>query len=70
MRRNTLFLLIILSLAVSTVGAQTTAEDFFNSGLKKFEAKNWDGAIADFTKVIEIVPNVPEFLLPRSSPSE
>ena len=34
-----------------------TAEEYFYAGLEKYYVQNYDGAVADFTKAIEINPN-------------
>jgi tetratricopeptide (TPR) repeat protein len=34
-----------------------TAEQYYNSGFDKFEAIDYNGAIADYTKAIELDPN-------------
>ena len=34
-----------------------TAVEFFNSGIYKIDLKDYNGAIADFTKAIELNPN-------------
>jgi tetratricopeptide (TPR) repeat protein len=47
--------MIVLSLAMSCSG-QTTAPDYFQSALKKEKQGDHDGAIADYTKSIELDP--------------
>ncbi len=39
-----------------TLVAQTTAEDFFTRGLKKKQAGDFAGAIADYTRAIQLKP--------------
>ena len=39
-----------------TVNANPLARQYFNQGVEKYEAGNSQGAIADFTKAIEINP--------------
>ena len=49
--------LIIFSLFITTLAYAKTAEDYFNSGVKKGESGDWVGAIKDFSKAIELNPN-------------
>ena len=51
--RNILFKLALL---ISFVSFGQTAEEYFNIGFDKAEAKDYYGAIADFTKAIELKP--------------
>ena len=39
--------------------ANPLATQYFNQGFEKYEAGNYQGAIADFTKAIEIKPQYP-----------
>ena len=41
----------------SAVSFGQTAEEYFNSGFEKAEAKDFYGAIADYNKTIELDPN-------------
>ena len=50
-------ILFTLALLVSFVSFGQTADEYFDSGYDKAEAKDYYGAIADFTKAIEINPN-------------
>ena len=52
--KNILFTLALL-ISFSSFG-QTSAQ-YFKSGFDKFEAKDYYGAIADYTKAIELNPN-------------
>ena len=51
-----------------TVNANPLARQYFNQGVEKYEAGNSQGAIADFTKAIEINPQYTICLL-YTSPS-
>ena len=50
-----LFLYAFLSFAISSYCQ--TAEDYFKSGLSKLQLEDRQGAIADFTKAIQLKPN-------------
>ena len=50
-----LFLYAFLSFAISSYCQ--TAEDYFKSGLSKLQLEDREGAIADFTKAIQLKPN-------------
>ena len=50
-------LLLTLALLISAVSFGQTAEEYFNSGFDKAEAKDYYGAISDFNKAIELKPN-------------
>ena len=50
-------ILFTLALLISFVSFGQTAKEYFNSGYDKAEAKDYYGAIADFTKAIELNPN-------------
>ena len=50
-------ILLTLTLLVSFVSFGQTAEEYFNSGYDKAEAKDFYGAISDYTKAIELDPN-------------
>lgn len=56
MRRSILFLLLVFVFAVSASFAQETADDFFNRAVDRQKDGDPDGAIADYTKVIELDP--------------
>jgi len=49
--------LIIFCLLITTLGYSQTAEEYFNSGLKKGKSGDWVGAIQDYNKAIELNPN-------------
>ena len=49
--------LIILLLFIPLVSFGQTAEEYYQSGYDKDEAGDYNGAIADYTKVIELNPN-------------
>ena len=51
--KNFLFLLSVL---LVTVSCGQTAEEYYNIGLDKFETGDHKGAIADYTKAIELAP--------------
>ncbi len=50
-------LLFTLALIVFFNSFGQTVEEYFNSGYDKAQVKDYYGAIADYTKVIEINPN-------------
>ncbi|MDA9290214.1 tetratricopeptide repeat protein [bacterium] len=50
-------ILFTLALLISFVSFGQTAEEYFDSGYDKAKAKDHYGAIADYTKAIEINPN-------------
>ncbi len=54
MRRFILILMTVLVLAVSTSFGQTTAVDYYESGIVRYKQKDYDGAIADFTLSIDL----------------
>lgn len=49
--------LLYLLLLTTSVSFCQTLEEYFNIGLEKAKAKDYDGAIADYTKAIELNPN-------------
>ena len=49
-------LLIVLILFFSYTTYSQTAEEYYNSGYEKYENKDYENAIADFTKAIKIDP--------------
>src|SRR5436190_20424478 len=60
------FSLVLISLSfLTTFGAQgqapTSAEEYTQRGIARFEKNDLDGAIADFTKVIELNGKSQEF---------
>lgn len=63
MRYFSLRLIILLLLAAGTVSAQepVSADEFSQRGISRFEKNDLNGAIADFTKVIELNGNQLEF---------
>ena len=50
-------ILFTLALLISFSSFGQTAEEYFSSGYDKAEAKDYYGAISDFTKAIELNPN-------------
>ena len=64
MRRVTLlFVFVLLAASCAFVRAQTppaSADDFFNSGLARQTKGDLDGAIADYSKAIELNPKIAE----------
>jgi tetratricopeptide (TPR) repeat protein len=50
-------ILFTLALLISFISFGQTADEYFDSGYDKAEAKDYYGAIADFTKAIELDPN-------------
>ena len=50
-------LLYTLALLISFSSFGQTAKEYFNSGYDKAEAKDYYGAISDYTKAIELDPN-------------
>ena len=49
--------LIIFCLFITTLAYAKTAEDYFNSGLDKYDKQDYKGAIEDYNKAIELNPN-------------
>src|SRR6185295_16995182 len=51
-------LMIVLSLCLATIAARaqnpTSADEFSQRGISRFEKNDFEGAVADFTKVIEL----------------
>ena len=58
-------LLITLALLISAVSFGQTAEEYFNSGSDKHNLKDYNGAISDYNKAIEINPNLADAYLNR-----
>jgi tetratricopeptide (TPR) repeat protein len=59
MRHFSLLILLILSLSATVAygqAAPSSAEDYFNRGTARYGKGDLDGAIADFTKAIELNP--------------
>ena len=50
-------ILFTLALLISFSSFGQTAQDFFNSGNDKADAKDYYGAISDYTESIELNPN-------------
>ena len=50
-------ILFTLALLISFSSFGQTAEEYFNSGYDKAQVKDYYGAIADYTKAIELNPN-------------
>ncbi|MDA0889486.1 MAG: tetratricopeptide repeat protein [Bacteroidetes bacterium] len=51
------YILFTLALLISFSSFGQTAEEYFNSGYDKDDLKDYSGAIADYTKAIELDPN-------------
>ena len=49
-------LLIIVLISLGLAATAQTAEEYYFRGLSKYNLEDYNGAIADFTKFIEIVP--------------
>ena len=49
--------LIIFCIFITTLAYAITAKDYYNSGVQKGESGDWNGAIGDFNKAIELAPN-------------
>ena len=57
--RPTFLILLALLFALTLPGCtfgQQTAEDFVDRGKVKYARSDWDGAIADYSKAIELNP--------------
>ena len=50
-------ILITLALLISAVSFGQTGEEYFDSGLSKYDLKDFYGAISDYNKAIELDPN-------------
>ena len=53
---KTILVFLIASASYATAYCQT-ADDYFNRGNSKYDLQDYRGAIADFTKAIELKPN-------------
>jgi tetratricopeptide (TPR) repeat protein len=51
---------LLTALIISSSGCNQKAEQYFNKGLEKGKQKDYLGAIADYTKAIEINPKYME----------
>ena len=60
-------ILFTLALLISFVSYGQTAKEYFDSGYDKTEAKDYYGAIADYTKAIEINPNYANAFINRGT---
>jgi Tfp pilus assembly protein PilF len=58
-------LCVCLTVSASAQTATLTAEDYFNRGQEFFKQLEPDGAIANYTKAIELNPNYTEAYLKR-----
>lgn len=56
---------VLFFTAVSAFGDQ--AEDYFRQADAKYRAGDWDGAIADFSKIIELKPEIEGVYIGRAS---
>ena len=63
-------ILFTLALLISFSSFGQTAEEYFNSGYDKAQVKDYYGAIADYTKAIEINPNYANAFLNRGISKE
>ena len=50
-------LLLIIIVFVTSLSYCQTAEEYFERGISKADLQDYQGAIADFSKVIELDPN-------------
>jgi len=51
-------LLVIVSLALSGTALAATAESYYNNGVEFVKARQYDRAIVEFTKALEINPGI------------
>ncbi|MFY8064976.1 MAG: tetratricopeptide repeat protein, partial [Flavobacterium sp.] len=49
-------LFIIIIVFVTSLSCRQTAEEYFKRGLSKYDSQDYKGAIADFSKAIELDP--------------
>ena len=63
-------ILFTLALLISFSSFGQTAEEYFNSAIDKVQAKDYYGALADYTKAIEINPNYANAFLNRGISKE
>ena len=49
-------------LILSNVSFSQTAEEYYNNGLNDAKAKNYESAITNFSKFIELSPNDPDII--------
>ena len=66
MRLPLLLLSCFFLLIVQYSNAQKTAEEFFVKGKQKLKSLDFNGAIADFTKAIELKSNYPDAYIKRA----
>ena len=64
MKRSILLLFILL---IPVLAHAQTAEDYFASGLAKYNQGDYRGAIQDYKKAIEINPNYAEAYISRGN---
>ena len=50
-------ILILICYTTLPIYAQNSAEEYFNSGIRKANSGDYEGAIKDYNKAIEIKPN-------------
>ncbi len=55
-----LSILILICYTTLPIYAQNSAEEYFNSGVKKADAGDYEGAIEDYNKAIKINPKLSE----------
>lgn len=53
---KTFFILFLFLLSFISIGYSQTAKEFYNSGLAKYNLKDYSGAVSDCNKAIEINP--------------
>jgi tetratricopeptide (TPR) repeat protein len=49
--------LLLLLVVISLSGFGQTATDYFNKGISKFNLKDYQGAITDYKKCIQLKPD-------------
>ncbi|MBX9853686.1 MAG: tetratricopeptide repeat protein [Cytophagaceae bacterium] len=60
-----LFILLFISLPLASYSQKKKAEQFYESGVMKFESKDYSGAIADLTEAIQLKSGYAEAYLKR-----
>ena len=60
-----LILALFTSLLITPTTYAETAEEYFNQGNKMYKEKNFEEAIAVYTKAIELNPNKPSYFYNR-----
>lgn len=49
--------LLLILVVISLTGFGQTAEDYFNSGVAKYELQDYTGSISDFNNAIQLKPD-------------